>query len=114
MSETIETTPEVEINTALLRPIKTVKGSDQLRLLARLKAMGFFGEEKKTKGKSKPEELEIDLDVMADFIDYVAEKFALDQAKFEEFTMGPGGYERALQTVVEYASVLGEGSGSAS
>lgn len=114
MTETIETAPAVETNTALLRPLKTVKGSDQLRLLARLKAMGFFTEEKKTKGKSKPEELEIDLDVMADFIDYVAEKFALDQAKFEEFTMGPGGYERALETVVEYASVLGEGNGSAS
>lgn len=102
-------------NVNLLRPLKTVKGSDQLRLLARLKEMGFFQEEKKGKSKNaKPEELEIDLNVMADFIDYVAEKFALDVKQFEEFTMGPGGYERALETVVEYASVLGEGNGSAS
>lgn len=107
---TTESTP------LLLRPVKTVKGSDQLRLLARLKDLGYLNDEPAPKGKAKvkAEERPVDLDKMADFIDYVAEKFALDTKKFEEFTMGPGGYERALEVVVEYATSLGEENGSAS
>lgn len=85
----------------LLRPFNKVKGSDQARLVARLQGMGIFEDS---------EEAELDLDQVADLIDWVAEHFAPDIEAFEEFTMGAGGMERALNLVVAYAGELGKGS----
>ncbi|WP_172121392.1 hypothetical protein [Actinomyces faecalis] len=54
------------------------------------------------------EDVDLDLNQAADFIDWVAERFAPDVEAFEEFTMGPGGLERALNLVVAYAGELGK------
>ena len=82
----------------LLKPFSKVRGSDQARLVARLQAMGVFEDS---------EDVDLDLNQAADFIDWVAERFAPDVEAFERFTMGPGGLERALNLVVAYAGELG-------
>lgn len=84
----------------LLIPFSKVKGSDQARLLGRVQALGIDGE--------AGDEVDLDLEVVADFIDYVTETFAIDKEKFEEFTAGYGGFERALNLTVSYASELGK------
>lgn len=91
----------------LLKPFKTVKGSDQLRLLGKLKSLGV------TEGDGT-NALDLELDALADFIDWVAERFALDVAKFEAFTSGQDGYERALNLAIAYAGALGESGSSKS
>lgn len=103
----------------LLRPIKTVKGSDQLRLLAKLREVGLMGDDKPKKttkaatAKAKEAEImDMPLEGLADLIDYVGEKFAHKPEEFEAFTMGEGGFERAIELVVSYAGLLGEGKSS--
>lgn len=83
----------------LLIPFSKVKGSDQARLLARVQALGI---------DDTDEDADLDLDTVADFIDYVADTFAADKDKFEEFTAGRGGFERALNLTVAYAAELGK------
>ena len=83
----------------LLKPFSKVRGSDQARLVARLQAMGVFEDS---------EDVDLDLNQAADFIDWVAERFAPDVEAFERFTMGPGGLERALNLVVSYAGEQGK------
>ena len=83
----------------LLIPFNKVKGSNQARLLARVQALGI---------DDTDEDTGLDLDVVADFIDYVTETFAVDKEKFEAFTAGYGGFERALNLTVSYASELGK------
>jgi hypothetical protein len=85
----------------LLKPISQVKGSDQTRLLARLQSLGLVGD-----GDAQVDEM--DLEAVADLIDYVAERFAVDSDEFEKFTMGPGGYKRAMSLAVGYAGELGK------
>lgn len=86
----------------LLIPFSKVKGSDQARLLGRVQALGLDGEE--------GDEIDLDLEVLADFIDYVTDTFAVDKDAFEEFTAGYGGFERALNLTIAYASELGKGA----
>lgn len=81
----------------LLIPFSKVKGSDQARLVAQLDKMN-------TDGELESE----DLAILADVIDYISEKFAVDSAKFDEFTCGRGGMERALNLAMAYASELGK------
>lgn len=83
----------------LLIPFNKVKGSNQARLLARVQALGIDDTE---------EDTGLDLDVVADFIDYVTDTFAVDKEKFEDFTAGRGGFERALNLTVAYAAELGK------
>lgn len=83
----------------LLIPFNKVKGSNQARLLARVQALGIDDTE---------EDTGLDLDVVADFIDYVTDTFAVDKDKFEDFTAGRGGFERALNLTVAYAAELGK------
>ena len=83
----------------LLIPFNKVKGSNQARLLARVQALGIGDTE---------EDTGLDLDVVADFIDYVTDTFAVDKEKFEDFTAGRGGFERALNLTVAYAAELGK------
>ena len=83
----------------LLIPFNKVKGSNQARLLARVQALGI---------DDTDEDTGLDLDVVADFIDYVTETFAVDKEKFEDFTAGRGGFERALNLTVAYAAELGK------
>ena len=83
----------------LLIPFNKVKGSNQARLLARVQALGINDTE---------EDTGLDLDVVADFIDYVTDTFAVDKEKFEDFTAGRGGFERALNLTVAYAAELGK------
>lgn len=85
----------------LMRPFKTVKGTDQLRLLSKFKALGFEqGEEVNFET--------VDLDALADFVDYVGENFTIDPVKFDEFTMGEEGFVRALTLATAYAGELGK------
>ena len=83
----------------LLIPFNKVKGSTQARLLARVQALGI---------DDTDEDTGLDLDVVADFIDYVTDTFAVDKEKFEDFTAGRGGFERALNLTVAYAAELGK------
>lgn len=83
----------------LLIPFNKVKGSNQARLLARVQALGI---------DDTDEDTGLDLDAVADFIDYVTDTFAVDKEKFEDFTAGRGGFERALNLTVAYAAELGK------
>lgn len=101
-------TPELPDNFAdiegseLIRPLKTIKGSDQARVLQRLKGLGIEpGEEVDIES--------IDFDKLADFIDYIGDNFSLDPAKFEEFTSGSGGFVKAVVLSIGFAGELGKG-----
>ena len=92
----------------LLRPLSKVKGSDQTRLMARLQRMGLLDEAKGDGGEVGFADL--DLDEVADLIDYISERFALDSAEFDEFTCGEGGFVRALTLVMAYVGEMGKGA----
>lgn len=92
----------------LLRPLSKVKGSDQTRLMARLQRMGLLDEAKDDGGEIGFDDL--DLDEVADLIDYISERFALDSTEFDEFTCGEGGFVRALTLVMAYVGEMGKGA----
>ena len=92
----------------LLRPLSKVKGSDQTRLMARLQRMGLLDEAEGEAGQGGIADL--DLDEVADLIDYISERFALDSAEFDEFTCGEGGFVRALTLVMAYVGEMGKGA----
>ena len=92
----------------LLRPLSKVKGSDQTRLMARLQRLGLLDEAKDDGGEIGFDDL--DLDEVADLIDYISERFALDSAEFDEFTCGEGGFVRALTLVMAYVGEMGKGA----
>ena len=96
----------------LLVPFSKVKGSDQARLVNRLKSLGLFSEDE-TGGGDEESSVSIDsldLEAVADLIDYVSEKFAVNSAKFDDFTRGSGGMERAVNLAVGFAGELGKES----
>ena len=88
----------------LLLPFSEVKGSDQVRLVARLTALGLVGDGEEDEEVSVDD---LDMEKLADLIDYVSEKFALDSEAFDNFTKGAGGFERAMNLAVSYAGELG-------
>lgn len=90
----------------LLKPFTKVKGSDQLRLLAQLKNLGVMGDDDGSEGIDIDD---LDLEAVADLIDYVAARFAVDVDAFEEFTTGGQGYQRAMNLAIAYAGELGKG-----
>ena len=92
----------------LLRPLSKVKGSDQTRLMARLQRLGLLDEAEGEPGRGGIADL--DLDEVADLIDYISERFALDSAEFDEFTCGEGGFVRALTLVMAYVGEMGKGA----
>ena len=92
----------------LLRPLSKVKGSDQTRLMARLQRLGLLDEAGEDAGQGGIADL--DLDEVADLIDYISERFALDSAEFDEFTCGEGGFVRALTLVMAYVGEMGKGA----
>ena len=92
----------------LLRPLSKVKGSDQTRLMARLQRLGLLDEAGEDAGQGGIDDL--DLDEVADLIDYISERFALDSAEFDEFTCGEGGFVRALTLVMAYVGEMGKGA----
>lgn len=92
----------------LLRPLSKVKGSDQTRLMARLQRLGLLDEAGDEAGQGGIADL--DLDEVADLIDYISERFALDSAEFDEFTCGEGGFVRALSLVMAYVGEMGKGA----
>ena len=92
----------------LLRPLSKVKGSDQTRLMARLQRLGLLDEGEGDGGEIGFDDL--DLDEVADLIDYISERFALDSAEFDEFTCGEGGFVRALTLVMAYVGEMGKGA----
>lgn len=94
---------EVE-GSELLVSINQVKGSDQLRLLGQLTSLGLLDD----KDSSEVDLDDLDFDKVADLVDYVSARFAKDPKKFDDFTRGKGGFERALNLAVSYAGALGE------
>lgn len=92
----------------LLRPLSKVKGSDQTRLMARLQRLGLLDEAGDDAGQGGIADL--DLDEVADLIDYISERFALDSDEFDEFTCGEGGFVRALTLVMAYVGEMGKGA----
>ena len=92
----------------LLRPLSKGKGSDQTRLMARLQRLGLRDEAGDDAGQGGIADL--DLDEVADLIDYISERFALDSAEFDEFTCGEGGFVRALTLVMAYVGEMGKGA----
>ncbi|UQN30654.1 hypothetical protein [Brachybacterium kimchii] len=96
----------------LLKPFSKVKGSDQARLTNRLIRLDVFDDVDEDTEDADEKDFSIqdlDLDAVADLIDYVSEKFALDSNKFDEFTMGQGGMQRAMDLTIAYASEMGKG-----
>ena len=92
----------------LLRPLSKVKGSDQTRLMSRLQRLGLLDVAGDDAGQGGIADL--DLDEVADLIDYISERFALDSAEFDEFTCGEGGFVRALTLVMAYVGEMGKGA----
>ena len=94
----------------LLRPLSTVKGSDQARAMNQLSKVRGSLQGLEAVDLENPEKaLEaVDLDKVADLIDYVAEHFALDVEEFEKFTSGEGGMSRAFLLTLTYLSLMGE------
>lgn len=89
----------------LLRSPGKVKGSDQIRLVGKLRDLGYLGDDVTSGGVDF---LDMDLDALADFIDWVSAKFAINPDKFDEFTMGEDGYLKAMNLAVAYAAILGK------
>lgn len=94
----------------LLVPFSKVKGSDQARLVNRLKSLGLFSDDTDSEGGDNVAFQDLDLEAVADLIDYVSEKFAADSGKFDDFTRGSGGMERAVNLAVGFAGELGKES----
>lgn len=94
----------------LLVPFSKVKGSDQARLVNRLKSLGLFSDDTDSEGDDDVSFQDLDLEAVADLIDYVSEKFAVDSGKFDDFTRGSGGMERAVNLAVGFAGELGKES----
>lgn len=92
----------------LLVPFSKVKGSDQARLVNQLKKLGLFSDDEDADDSVSVDSL--DLEAVADLIDYVSERFAVDPAKFDDFTRGSGGMERAVSLAVGFAGELGKES----
>src|SRR5699024_12506139 len=96
----------------MLRPCTTLfrSGSDQARLVNRLKSLGLFSDDTDSEGGDDVAFQDLDLEAVADLIDYVSEKFAVDSGKFDDFTRGSGGMERAVNLAVGFAGELGKES----
>src|SRR5690625_4531 len=94
----------------LLVPFSKVKGSDQARLVNRLKSLGLFSDDTDSEGGDDVAFQDLDLEAVADLIDYVSEKFAVDSGKFDDFTRGSGGMERAVNLAAGFACELGKES----
>lgn len=87
-------------------PLGKIKGSDQLRIIGRLKNLGL--------GEGDTSANDLDMDAFADFIDWIADRYTVNKEKFEEWSGGPGGMIRTLQLSMALMSELGKGMESVS
>lgn len=94
----------------LLIPFSKIKGSDQARMMARM--LKLLGAESIEDVDQEVDVSNFDLDEVADFIDWVEDRYAVDPVKFAAFTAGRGGMERAMNLCMAYAGEMGEGDGS--
>lgn len=85
----------------LLVPFDQVTGATQARFLNHLKNL-------QVEEATEATITDLDLDKLADLIDFTAEKLAKNTAEFEKFTSGKGGFERALNLSIYYANELGK------
>lgn len=92
-----------------IKPFGKIKGSDQLRIIGRIKALGLAG---KDGDAEEADEKDIDLDGFADFIDWIGERFTEDQDAFEAWSSGEGGIGRTMKLAMGLLSELGKGMGS--
>lgn len=84
----------------LIKPFKDIKGSDQIRIIGRLKSIGL-GDDSDDK--------DIDFDAFADFVDWIAERYTVDQKKFEDWSAGQAGMMRTLKLAMALLGELGKG-----
>lgn len=87
----------------LLTPPARVKASRRIRLVSRLKNMAMAsGEDGESIDLAR-----IDMDELADLLDYISENFALKPDEFDLWT-ARAGVSASLKLAVAYAGVLGK------
>ncbi|MFW0183769.1 hypothetical protein ACN082_09760 [Rothia sp. CCM 9417] len=84
-------------------PFRKIKGSDQMRIINRLRKLMPEGTDAEEFDAS-----EMDLDDFADFVDYLADNWTVDKEGFESFTSGSGGMVRTLELAMAFADELGK------
>lgn len=88
----------------LLRAPNKVKASDRMRLLKQLRKFQAYADDE---GNIDMETL--DFDELADFIDFISEKFAIDSEEFDDWSAtSENGFTDALQLAFVYGGVLGK------
>lgn len=88
--------PDVD-GAELLRPPAELRASDQARVLARL---GAF--------EQIDVETVADLDKVADLIDWIGERFAVDEDRFSRWSQGDGGMSRAMALAMAWGAEVGK------
>lgn len=89
----------------LIVPLGKIRATDQMRIMGRIQRLGLMdaGEDGKT---------DLDLDGFADLVDWIGEKFSVNQAKFEDWSSGAGGMSRTMKLCMALMSELGKGLSS--
>lgn len=96
----------------LLIPPADLTASDQARLLARAVHLDL-GDDLCQVASASAGGLSLacldrsTLDAVADLLDLIASRYSVDRGRFERFTSGPGGLERALALTVAYVRAVG-------
>ena len=84
-------------------PFSKIKGTDQMRIIGRMRSLGIGDDDT---------ESDINFEEFADFVDWIGEKYTVDQEKFEAWSAGPGGMVRTLKLATALLGELGKGMGS--
>lgn len=95
---------EVE-GSELIVPFSKIKGSDQLRIIGRIQSLGIGAD-------TDADTSDIDMDNFADFVDWIATNFTVDQKKFEDWSGGTGGISRTMNLCMALLGELGKGMNS--
>lgn len=92
----------------LLTPPSEITASAQARLIARMEPVIANVHELEGDGDKARSIKDLDLDALADFIDYVVENFAADRKGLDEFTKGAGAFTKTANLVIAYGNELGK------
>lgn len=98
----------------LVKPFSKVRGSDQWRLIAQLRSTGLLNEDEETpKGAERKIDLDgLDAEALADFTEWFAARFAVDEEKFWEKFSGQGAMQSIIEICFAYVGELGKGVSS--
>ena len=98
----------------LLIPFSKIKGSDQSRLLNRVKKLlgdQTITQEQAAQAAEGDLVIDIDLEDFADLTDWVAEHLAINEDEFNEWTSGVNGMQRTVALVSGLADEVGKLNG---